>query len=258
VTVTNYPFAMLLLAVGSLGFAVLVGDILRRNIRALYEEERKDFEIVLGSTLTLLALLIGFTFSMAVSRYDQRKTYEEQEANAIGTEYLRADLLPQASAARVREFLRRYLEQRIAFYTERDPARALQIEAATAARQHELWSAALSAPAAEVTIGQALALAGMNDVLNAEGYTEAAWRNRIPVAAWTLMASIAVVCCLMLGYGARRKDWRMLLIVPVVVAIAFFLISDLDSPWGGAIRVAPVNLESLAGSLPPTGASAHP
>jgi len=253
VTVTNYPFGMLLLAAGSFGLAVLVGDTLRRRMRPLYDEERKDFDIVVSSTLTLLALLIGFTFSMAVSRYDQRKTYEEQEANAIGTEYLRADLLPQVRAARVRELLRRYLEQRIAFYTERDRARALKIEAATSARQHELWSAVLLAPPAEVTIGQALATAGMNDVLNSEGYTEAAWRNRIPVAAWTLMASIAVVCCLMLGFGARRKDWRMLLIVPIVVAIAFFLISDLDSPWGGAIRVAPQNLQSLADSLPHRG-----
>jgi len=57
---------------------------------------------VLAASLTLLALIIGFSFSMAVSRYDQRKNYEEAEANAIGTEYLRANLLPADDATRVR------------------------------------------------------------------------------------------------------------------------------------------------------------
>jgi hypothetical protein len=91
-------------------------------------EEREDFGVLLTATLTLLGLIIGFTFSMAISRYDQRKNYEEEEANAIGTEYLRANATQTA-----------------------------------------------------------LAVMGMNDVLNTQGYTQAAWWNRIPMAAWGLM-----------------------------------------------------------------------
>ena len=64
---------------------------------------REDFGFILAATLTLLGLIIGFSFSMATSRYDQRKNYEEAEANAIGTEYVRADLLPAADAATVRD-----------------------------------------------------------------------------------------------------------------------------------------------------------
>ena len=71
-----------------------IGDFLRNRVGALKEEDRDDFSVVLGATLTLMGLLIGFSFSMAVSRYDQRKNYEEAETNAIGTEYVRADLLP--------------------------------------------------------------------------------------------------------------------------------------------------------------------
>ena len=67
---------------------------------SLREEERADFGVVLSATLTLLGLLIGFSFSMAVSRYDQRKNLEEAEANAIGTEYVRADLLPTGDATK--------------------------------------------------------------------------------------------------------------------------------------------------------------
>ena len=70
---------------------------------------------MLAATLTLLGLIIGFSFSMATSRYDLRKNYEETEANAIGTEYLRADLLPQADAARTRALLRQYLRSVCSF-----------------------------------------------------------------------------------------------------------------------------------------------
>src|SRR5579862_5410829 len=80
------------------------------------ENDHQDLGLVATATLTLLGLIIGFTFSMAINRYEQRKNYEEEEANAIGTEYLRADLLPAADAVKVRALLRSYLEHRIAFY----------------------------------------------------------------------------------------------------------------------------------------------
>ena len=80
------------------------------------KDEREDLDTVQTAILTLLALIIGFSFAMAVTRYDQRNNYEEAEANAIGTEYVRADLLPAESAARVRELLKKYLDQRISFY----------------------------------------------------------------------------------------------------------------------------------------------
>ena len=67
---------------------------------------REDFGLILAAALTLLRLIIGFSFSMATSRYDQRKNLEEAEANAIGTEYARAGLLPAADAAKVRALLR--------------------------------------------------------------------------------------------------------------------------------------------------------
>lgn len=76
---------------------------------------RKDFKLVQSATLTLLALVIGFSLSMAVSRYDQRKNYEE-EANAIGTEFLRADLLPPSVAAEIRADLTQYVQMRIQYY----------------------------------------------------------------------------------------------------------------------------------------------
>jgi len=91
----------------------------------------------------------------------------------------------------------------------------------------------------------------MNDVLNAQGYTQAAWRNRIPVSAWVLMASIAVCSNILVGFGARHFGYEaaFLLILPLALSISFFLIADIESPRGGLIRVNPENLISLADSL---------
>jgi hypothetical protein len=94
--------------------AAYLGDLLRRKVKPVTTEARADLDTVLTATLTLLALIVGFTFSMAVSRYDLRKNYEEAEANAIGTEFLRADLLPAENAANMRRLLRRYTDQRVA------------------------------------------------------------------------------------------------------------------------------------------------
>jgi len=225
-----------------------LGYSLRDWVGPLNEEERDEFGIVVGATLTLLGLLIGFSFSMAISRYDQRKNYEEAEANAIGTEYVRADLLPAGDAARVRELLKKYVDQRVLFYTTLSPQSLVKINSDTAELQNELWAAVRGA-AAQPTPVVALAVSGMNDVLNSQGYTQAAWWNRIPIAAWVLMLAISICSDLLIGYGARRRDWGLLLIVPIAVSIAFLLISDIDSPRGGLIRMVPQNLLSLSQSL---------
>ena len=245
----NFPLLVLILTFVLLFFAAYVGDLLRSKVLPLKADGREDFNVVLGATLTLLALLIGFSFSMAVSRYDQRKNYEEAEANAIGTEYVRADLLPAGDAARVRELLKKYVDQRVLFYTTRNQQRLAKINADTAELQNQLWSAVLPGAAAQPTPPLALVVSGMNDVLNSAGYTQAAWWNRIPIAAWGLMAAIAICCNLLIGYGAHQTNRRIFLIVPIAVSIAFFLISDIDSPRGGSILVAPQNLLSLSQSL---------
>ena len=89
----------------------------------------------------------------------------------------------------------------------------------------------------------------MNDVLNSQGYTQAAWWNRIPTAAWWLMAAIAIGCNLLIGYGAHRTNGLLFLVLPLAVSVSFFLIADIDSPRAGVIRVQPQNLISLSLTL---------
>jgi len=246
------PLFVFLISFVVLWLSARIGAAFRKG-QSLDDGMRHDLDVVVAATLTLLGLIIGFSFSMATDRYDQRKSCEEAEANAIGTEYLRADLLPAADAARVRALLVEYLDQRVLFYGTRDENKLRRINDATAQLQADLWSAVRAPAVPQTTPVIALAVTGMNDVLNSQGYTQAAFWNRIPTAAWILMLVIAICANLMFGYGARRARAGVIhvLILPLVLSIAFFLVADIDSPRRGVIRVKPQNLISLAESLHP-------
>ncbi len=246
----NSPLVFFFFSLFVLWLAEQIGAFMRRR-EALKDDEREDFGILQAACLTLLGLIIGFSFSMAISRYDLRKNYEEAEANAIGTEYVRTGLLPAADAAAVRAQLKKYLELRILFYRTRNEGELRQINADTAQLQEEMWSAVQVPAVAQPTPVIALAVSGMNDVLNSQGYTQAAWWNRIPMSTWSLMVAIAVCCNLLVGYGWRRTKASadLLFVLPVVVSISFLLIADIDSPRGGFIHIVPENLVSLSQSL---------
>jgi len=252
-TLTDHPILLLVVFFPGLVVAAWIGARFAWWRRKPDEVEREDFGVILNATLTLLGLIIGFSFAMAVGRYDQRKNYEEAEANAIGTAYVRADLLPAADGAKVRTLLLDYVDQRVLFYTVADDAQLQQINARTAKLQGELWSAVQAPAAAQPTPVNALVVAGMNDVLNSQGYTQAAFWNRIPPAAWSLMAVIAVFSNVMVGVLATssRAHPSLLWVLPLIVAVAFFLIADLDAPRSGVIHVMPQNLVALAESLRP-------
>lgn len=249
--IVDYPGLIFLFSLLVLWLATQVGASLRK-LRTLKDSDREVFGVVEVATLTLLGLIIGFSFSMAISRYDLRKTYEEAEASAIGTEYLRAGLLPAADAAGVRGLLRKYLDLRVAFYQTSNERALQQINADTTQLQAKMWSAVQASAEARPTPVVALAVSGMNDVLNSQGNTQAAWWNRIPIAAWGLMTATAICCNLLVGYSVRGFDGKgaILLVLPLVVSISFFLIADIDSPLSGLIQVAPQNLVSLSQSLP--------
>jgi hypothetical protein len=246
----DYPLVLFVVAFAVLATSARLGVLVFQG-KPLDAELKESFGVVKAATLTLLGLLIGFAFSMAVSRYDQRKNLEEAEANAIGTEMIRLDLLPATEASKARTLLRAYLDLRIRNYMARDGEALRQIDAETAKLQAELWKVVAVPASAQPTPLMALVVAGMNDVLNSQGYTQAAWWNRIPTAAWGLMVVIAVCANILIGIGSTstRTEKFLLLVSPLVIAISFLLIADIDSPRGGLIRVNPQNLHSLADSL---------
>lgn len=248
-SVLDVPLAIFALSLVAMWISAQIGVFLGKKLVSLDEDERQDFGIVIPATLTLLGLVIGFSFSIATNRYDQRKNYEEAEANAIGTEYVRADLLPTSDADRVHELLKIYLDQRVLFYETRDEQQLERLNTKTAQLQSELWSVVRAAAAKQPTYPVGLAVSGMNDVLNSEGYTQAAWWYRLPVAAWAFMAAIAIISNLLIGYSSHRRGISVFVVLPLAVSISFLLIADIESPRHGLIRVAPQNLMRLSQSL---------
>ena len=244
----DFPILVFAVVLVTLWLSTETGAHLCRRRERVEEDERADLGVILTAALTLLALIIGFTFSMAITRYNQRKDYEAAEANAIGTEFARAGLLPAADQARVRELLRTYLNQRVLFYTSRNAHQLQEISNSTARLQTDLWSAVQDRASAQPTPITALVVEGMNEVLNSQAYTQAAWWNRIPVEAWVLMAAIAVCCACLMGYTARHCEGKgkRFFVLPLIISISFFFIADIDSPRGGLIRVHPQNLENVS------------
>src|SRR5262249_54216244 len=124
----DHPFLIFLIAAVVQWGAAYAGDVIRRRGTGPTKDRWADFALVRAATLTLLGLIIGFSFQMAVTRYDERKKYEREEANAIGTEFLRADLLPAEDAGKVRAMLVKYVQQRVQFYTVDDEAALARVE----------------------------------------------------------------------------------------------------------------------------------
>lgn len=249
--IMNFPLVVFFISLLVLWVAARVGCIVRKRRPEMSEAEQEDLGVIVAAALTLLGLIIGFTFSMAISRYDQRKNYEEEEANAIGTEYLRIDLLATPEGPALQQKLREYLDLRITFYQVRLPGKRREIEAQESRLQAEMWSGVESIARGNPTTLVALTVSGMNDVLNAQGYTQAAWWNRIPIAAWGLLFAIAIACNYLIGFSSHHMEGRTrrFIVLPIIVAIALLLIADIDSPRGGIIRVHPQNLEALASSF---------
>src|SRR5271157_3369215 len=136
--ITRNPLLVFAISFVVLWIAARIGASLRKKRPELAAGGREELAVILGATLTLLGLIIGFSFSMAVNRYDQRKNFEEAEANAIGTEYVRADLLPADDAVKVRALLKEYLADRILFYRTSDDRQLQEVNARTAQLQSEL------------------------------------------------------------------------------------------------------------------------
>jgi hypothetical protein len=205
------------------------GVKLQFQVKELSIEERPDLDLLRTAAFTLLALLVGFCFSMVVSRYDQRKLLEETVANAIGTGYACADLLEDRFRVVVRQKLKVYTAHRIAFYESRIQDTTAAFEAIDAEQHADLWLNVIAAAQLGNDPIIALVVSGMNDVINSQGFTQTAWRNRLPSEAWALMFIVAVVANLVMGFGAHRPRKLHLCVLPLMISVSLFLIADIDA-----------------------------
>ena len=246
----NNPFHLFLFSFISLWICIWIGGYGLSWKHKSQEGTMQDFQSIQTATLTLLSLIIGFTFSMSIARYDLRKGLEEAEANALGTLYMRAEILPEKNKDSIQKNLRLYAQERVNYYSIPDSSSLQKINAVIGKAQNDLWSEILPFVKNQATPTNALLMSGMNEVENSLGDTTAAWKNRIPTVAWMLLGIIAICSNLLIGFNSKnfKNDRIFFLFFPFVVATSFYLIAEIDSPRGGIIKVEPENLQRLISS----------
>jgi hypothetical protein len=201
----------------------------------------------------LLGLMLAFTFAGAASRFDARRTMTVQEANAIGTAYLRLDLLPAAAQPPLREKFRRYTESRIAvFQALPDVAASNAHEARAAALQNEIWAGAVAALKDVQPQASLLVLPALNEMIDITTTRTVALKTHTPPVILATLAVLSLVCSLLIGYGlAGGKRFGIVLHMlgfALVLTATTYVILDLDHPRVGLIRLDYAD-EALTGVL---------
>lgn len=240
--------SLLLLALAEVGFQVA-----KRRQREATDGHKSQVTGIQTAVLGLLALLLGFTFAMALGRYDSRRNLVLQEANAIGTTYLRASFLPETHKNAVEDFLRRYIDVRIPLYDRgASPTQLRTLEQESSNLQHELWKHLVAAGKESPSPVTATFIGALNEVIDLDAARVHALRSHVPGAAWLLVLVVSGVGCYMTGYAAGISKVRSAfstILLPLLLAVVITLISDLDAPRQGLIGVSKQPLLDLKQSL---------
>ncbi len=189
------------------------------------------------SVLGLLALLIGFTFSLSLGRHDERRQLVVKEANALGTTWLRTDLLAPQDAAKARQVLRRYIDARVDFGSAADAEAEVRHYARATALQSELWRTMTAAVAGFGDTPRAsLVISTTNEAIDRAAERYAARQDHIPPRILRMLCLFALLSAGLVGYerAHQRKTTALLLLL---FSLAVGLVMDLDLPGAGATRV---------------------
>ncbi|OXR49727.1 MULTISPECIES: hypothetical protein [unclassified Pusillimonas] len=241
---------MLLAIFFVLALSAWAGSAVSRRQRKADPAKDEGLKIVLGATLSLFGLLMGFLLSFAISGYNTRVSAEENEAMALANAFQRTTLLPTISAQQQAEtLLEEYLVSRIAFYHAADEAQRAALRMQSIQLQTKMWNfvseAAKKAPnPVSVSLVEAC-----GQLYITQQKTMASWRHQIPMTAWLILIVFGVCSHFLIGYHMRAGSQAWLLVVPFVTALALFMISEIDVPGKGVIHVTPQNLEALQVTL---------
>jgi hypothetical protein len=197
---------------------------------------------VAGAVFALLGLLIAFIFSAAAGRFETRRNLAVDEANNIGTAYLRIDLLPADAQPALRELFRKWVDTRLAVYRALpDTIKAKTAVEQTSELQGQIWAlcvaSAQRSPAPAIAAQVFSAVNAMFDIANTRTW---AMRAHTPREIFIMLAIAALFAALLAGYDMGQVDtrsWIHMILFSAVFAMAVFVIYDLEYPRGGFIRI---------------------
>ncbi len=224
-----------------------LGDYYRH--RPMHEKDA-PIGAVVGSMLGLLAFLLAFTFGMAASRFDTRKQLVLQEANAIGTAYLRADILAEPQRSEIRNLLREYAAPRVQGVTWLMTPEA---RAESSALHNRLWTAAVAATASNPdSVLGGLFLQALNEGIDLDETRVTAGRNRIPDSIWMVLYVVTILSMAALGYQfglTGERSWTVIILLAMVFTGVMVLIADLDRPQSGILQVSQQAMIDLVNNI---------
>jgi hypothetical protein len=227
---------------GTLGTLEMGRRIGMRRMASDPEGAKAGSGVIDGAVFGLLGLLVAFTFSGAAARFDARRAMIVEEANSIGTAWLRLDLLPGAAQPPLREKFRQYLAARLAAFGKISDLAAAKTESARAnALQAEIWTQAVAAcrdsgsPPATI-----LLLPALNQMFDVATSRTAGVQMRPPMLIYMLLGLLVLAGSLLAGYGmgvGRIRNWVHALAFVLVMSVAVYVIVDYEFPRVGFIRI---------------------
>jgi hypothetical protein len=219
------------------------------------ESSKSQINSIQASILGVLALLLGFTFSLSLQRYDSRSQAVISEANAIGTVMLRTELLPDSVRANTQALVRDYLDHRVraaGISLDHADQRRAELRESDALLK-KLWQNAIQAAAEQpnpVTTG--LFISALNELIDAYGTRDAALNRHVPEAVLFLMFGTFILTASLVGYASGVSGHRASFatyILEVLIVFLVFIIIDLDRPRRGLIEVSHQSLIELQASV---------
>lgn len=232
--------------------AATAGYVLHHRARPSGAEEDEGHGYIVSAVLGLLALLLGFTFSLAVDRFDARRVLVLEEANAIGTAYLRAQLLEEPHRTRTSELLVRYTDNRIALAKARPGSAAQgQLLARNDALITDIWAATSAAftTIQELDFSSAY-LNSINQVIDLDASRKTARAARVPAEVFAVLFIYLITTAGVLGYvlkGPRSRISAGFLLA--LLTLSLMLILDIDRPVAGGISESQQPMEALRKSF---------
>jgi hypothetical protein len=202
--------------------------------------------VIEGAIFGLLSLLVAFTFSGAVGRFDDRRHLVTEEAIRISTAWDRIDVLPAGSQPALRDLFRRYLDSRLETYRRAADSEAAAEEYARSVKlQHEIWTHGVAAgQAAATTVAGMLFLPAVNEMNDITTVRLMATRMHPPLVVYGMLAVAALIGALLAGYhmaGSRFRSWLHTVGFAAVMAATVYVILDIEYPRRGLIRVDAVD-----------------
>lgn len=251
VSVLNQPTVLFVVMFTILLVVVHVGYRVAQ-LRSAEASEERHAQILSArdGTGLLLSLLLGFTLAMALPNYELRKRLLIDEANAIGTTNLRAQVLPDPARSKMQGLLREYVQARIDYQKAALDDRELRASFERAKElQDEMWQQSVAVAQQSNSPMTSLFLQALNDSIDLSEKRLAALEARVPLAIWVMLGFVSVLTCFLTGYGMRQRFVLVMLISPLMISVVLALIADLDSPRSGLIRVQQQSMERLQRDL---------